>query len=441
MLLTRVKDYLLAEKSKNKNEEETISLHSVFKRAIMSLVTRAEKILIHKKLSVIYIDNQTDDLYQYLDNKTERIYHLILSDETYDSIDLLLNWHDGLERPFVDLIYYKGQFPACIELISLLIEKLSSDNEFYAILNRKLAMSLDKNGSTVKSLKHFDSYIQASKNNNLFNDYIKGIYYKSEPISRLGDYTIAKELILFAQLEAERLSVFDDRVNSNLKGRYALYCVEQGNLLDGEKNIEEALSISMSPTYPFDDKNVINCWWHLIFGRLKAKQQKLEEAISELDKSYALSHTYGYNDFEAEYYCEKCIIAIMKGEDPQGYFEEAINRAADNIYLLIRLQLIKAYILMLKNPKDIQLSDLIKSIKILLNETKYKQLGALCDILDYDRHLLSNDYNISAPLLKVESTESVGLNKCKEYISAVSNAIGLTKNTINQLNNFLKEIL
>ena len=440
-LLSRVKNYLLAEKSKSKNGEETISLHSVFKTAIMSLVTREEKIRIHKKLSVIYIDKHTDDLYQYLENKTERIYHLILSEETDHSIDLLLNWHDGLERPFIDLIYYKGQFPACIELISLLIEKLSIDNGFYAILNRKLAMSLDKNGVTVKSLKHFDSYIQSSKNNDLCNDYIKGMYYKSEPIFRLGDYAMAKELVLSAQSEAERLAVFDDRVRSNLKGRYALYCVEQGNLLDGEKNIEEALSISMSPTYLYDDKNVINCWWHLIFGRLKAKQQKFDEAIFELDESHKLSRTYGYNDFEAEYFCEKCIIAIMKGEDPHGYFEEAINRATDNIYLLIRLQLIKAYILMLKNPNDTQLPDLIKSIKILLNETKYKQLETLCDILDYDRYLLSNDYNISAPLLKVENSDSASLNKCKEYIFAVSNAIVLTQNSINQLTNFLKELL
>lgn len=440
-LLSKVKNYLLAEKSENKNGEETISLHSVFKTAIMSLVSRTEKTLIHKKLSVIYIDNQTDDLYQYLDNKTERIYHLILSDETEDSIDLLLSWLDGLERPFIDLIYYKGQFPACIELISLLIEKMSSENKYYATLNRKLAMSLDKNGSTLKSLKHFDCYIEASKNNNLGNDYIKGIYYKSEPISKLGDYVIAKDLILLAQSEAKRLSIFDDRVRSNLKGRYALYCVEQGNLPDAEKNIKEALSISMSPTYPFDDKNVINCWWHLILGRLRAKQQKFEEAISELEKSHTLSNTYGYNDFEAEYYCEKCIIAIMMGEDPQVYFEEAINRAADNIYLLIRLQLIKAYILMLKNPTDSQLSDLIKSIKILLDETEYKQLGALCDILDYDRHLLSNDYIIPVPHIKDDNDDSVGLNKCKEYISAISKAMGMTQNSVNQLNNFLKEIL
>ncbi len=440
-LLSRVKNYLLAEKSENKNGEETISLHSVFKTAIMSLITGTEKIQIHKKLSVIYIDKCTDDLYQYLDNRTERIYHLIHSEETNESIDLLLNRCDGLERPFIDLIYYKGQFPACIELISLLIEKLSIDNGFYAILNRKLAMSLDKNGVTAKSLKHFDSYIQYSKNNNLCNDYIKGIYYKSEPISRLGDYAIAKELVLFAQSEAERLAVFDDRVNSNLKGRYALYCVEQGNLFDGEENIKEALSISMSPTYSFDDKNVINCWWHLILGRLKAKQQKFEEAILELDKSHTLSHTYGYNDFEAEYYCEKCIIAIMKGEEPQEYFEEAINRAADNIYLMIRLQLIKTYMLMLKNPNDPQLPDLIKSIKILLNETKYKQLGFLCDILNYNRHLLSNDYNISAPILDVENSDSACLNKCREYILAASNAIVLTQNTVNQLTNFLKELL
>ncbi len=439
-LLSKVKNYLLAEMSENNYGEETISLHNVFKTAIMSLASTTEKNLIHKKLSVIYIDNKTDDLYQYLDNKTERIYHLILSDETDDSIELLLSWQDGLERPFIDLIYYKGQFPACIELISLLIEKLPIDNKYYAALNRKLAMSLDKNGSTVKSLKHFDSYIQASKSNNLGNDYIKGIYYKSEPISRLGDNAIAKELIMFAQSEAKRLNLFDDRINSNLKGRYALYCIEQGNLPDGEKNINEALSISMSPTYPFDDKNVINCWWHLILGRLKAKQYKFDEAILELDESHTLSQTYGYNDFEAEYYCERCIIAIMLGENTDEFFEEAIKRAADNIYLLIRLQLIKAYILIQKNPSDAQLPDLIKGIKILLNETEYKQLKLSCDILDYDRHLLSNDYNISIPFIIAENN-AISLNKCIEYISAISNSMQLTKNSVNQLNNFLKEIL
>ncbi len=440
-LLPKVKNYLLIESITDGDGEDMLSLHNVFKTAIMAHTTDEERKKIHRTLSDVYIDTNTDDLYTYLAKKTERIYHLIVSGETEGSIDLLLSVSDGLEQSFINMIYYNGQFPACIELNSLLLDKISRDNEYFATLNRKLAMALDKNGATVKSLVHFDAYIDASREREEYDDYIKGIYYKSEPISRLGDYEKAKELVLFAESEAKRLGRFDSRVNSNLKGRYAIYCTEEGALSEAEKSVMSALDISLSGEYTFSDREVIRCWWHLVRGRIKAKHGLFDEARAEFEKSLSLSKEFGYNDFEAECYAEMCIMAILQGENPQSLFEEATRRATDNIYLVIRLQLVRAYIMLRENPRDTLLQNLILSTRLLLGETEYEHLNAVCDIIECARNMHLNTYDISLPKKRFNTEVYVKIGACESYMASLCSSLQSAKITLNILTDYIKELL
>ena len=425
-LMNKIKYYLFANKHSDPVEGETLSIHEVLKSAIVAKTSPDEQKAAHILASNAYIYEDTSHELHYLEMRTERIYHLIKGNDIDNAISLMLTVHSPLSRGFIDLVYYHSQFPICIELISMVLQTIPMDDPNYITLNRKIAMALDKNGGTLESLDYFENYIQASLKANCYRDYIKGMYYKSEPIGRLGRYVEAEQLLNKAWEEAKKYKYRDVRTRTNLLGRRALYRMKTGNVNLAERDINEALEICNAESYRFDDKSVINCWWRLIHAKIKMMQGDYQNAERLLNESLKIAQDNEYVDFEAECYMEKAVLSILTNGEAADLLEKAISLSGDNLYLLIRLRLIKVYLELLKHPKNSAIQSSIFSSRILLNGTGYEELNTLSTIILFYARAYQNCYefdNLNLPKVPCNNTEE-RLTQQVQYISKQLKEIG-----------------
>ena len=438
-LMKKIHNYLFANKSADPIDGETLSIHDIFKKAISAHTTPEEQKAAHIQASDAFKYEDTSHELHYLEKRTEQIYHIIMGGDTAKGILLMLSNQEPLSNSFIDLVYYHSQFPVCIELISMALRSLSMEDPHYITLNRKIGMSLDKNGGTITSLTYFENYIQASFREKSYPDYIKGMYYKSEPVCRLGRYSEAESLILFAEQEAKKYNVWNDRANTNFLGRLALYRMKKGELAKAKENIEEALRICDADEYSFDDKNVIRCWWRLIYAKIMMHFEEYSRAEALLDESLAFAVQNGYVDFEAECYMEKGALGILTGSDAADSIEKAIALSSDNLYLLIRLRLIKTYYEMLQRPHSTAILTAVQSSRILLKGTGYEDLETLGSIIMFYAQAYQNHYEIEdmqLPKFAVNSTTERLISQVKDVsqkLREISDAVSLNTQSIKEL--------
>ena len=439
-LMNKIRNYLFANTNHDNNLGDTLSIHDIFKSAISAKTTPTERKEAHILASSAYIFEDTTQELFYLEMNTERIYHLIKGEEIEKAVFLMLTVRNQLPKAFIDLVYYHSQFPVCIELISMVLDVISADDSNYITLNRKIAMSLDKNGGSIQSLEYFENYIQASWNEGRYYDYIKGMYYKSEPICRLGHYSEAEQLIEKAWIDAQKYELLDERAHTNLLGRRALYRMKKGDLIQAEKDIMDALSICNDKNYQFDDKYVICCWWRLVHAKILMYQERFSSAENLLEESLQIAIKKGYVDFEAECYMEKAVLAILTNGNTSDLLDKSIALSGDNLYLLIRLRLIKIYLELINHPQNKAILPSIQSSRILLEGTGYEELDTLSKIILFYSQVYQNSYEYDKQLLPNTTNNSTEERLTQQVIDVCQKLNEIGKTIYNNTKN-IKELI
>jgi tetratricopeptide (TPR) repeat protein len=431
-VLNKLQTFLLINEN-NSNNKVLYSLHNVFKIAIMRQIEDDEIIKnLHMQISNIFAVTDKNPYRQ-----AEHCWHLLKAGQIGDVSSALFDkiYENAC---LIDELYFLGAYSTIIDLLMLVIENISFSDKFYAIAYRKTAMAIDKSGKAKESLKYFDEFIRASIINNDMPEYLKGLYYKSEPLYCMGEFPEAGKLLDEVQKIAIDNNIFSSKVIANLSGRKALIALAQNDFLKARELSDKAVKIVSVDEYKEKDKKTLECWWNIVLGKSLLFIDK-DKARQHMEKALKLSEEF--KDFRAESLYELARINLFNGdiENANNFYRQAIMVTGDNIFIFIKLQLLNIFLCLLSNDLT-EAKNTMNNTGIIISNSDYKYLEAVYDMLHIHIMMQRDKYDFMPEIKKIE--RYAHFNKLtKKYLSSVISINDLLLEIKNDINNKQKILL
>lgn len=433
-VMQKLDTFLLINKN-NASGVELFSLHNVFKSAIKARIPSDETFKkLHLLISRLF---NADD--SNLFRCAEHCWHLLNANEIDDANDILLQSERGVAC-LIDKLYYLGAYSVVIDLLDLSISEIDSQNGLYATANRKIAMSIDKSGRPKGSLKYFDAYIKASRTANDSSNLIKGLYYKSEPVYCIGDFSRSLQILNEAAESALAANIHSSKVKTNLSGRKALVTLAQADFITAQTLAQEALNIILDEDYREADRETLECWWNLVFGKTQINANR-KLAIEHIER--ALLCAEKFTDFRSECLYELARIYLLENDFKRSseFYKQAIEEVGDNIFVYTKLQLLHAfYHLILEDVNEAK--DVLTSASIIVTNSEYGYLKAVYNLLCLQTDIQKNKFDYINNIKEAEHLTAIN-SMTKKYLNSmvvVNELLRKTKNFVGESLNDLLEV-